>query len=95
MSRIVNILKWVFWFGLFVLVLVLILNNSQPVQFNFYGIYSWSLPLIVIVFGGLIIGLLIGLIYSFSRNLELKLRIKLLKKDIEAIHKENPKPESI
>ena len=95
MSRILNILKWVFWFALFILVLVLILNNSQPVQFNFYGIYSWSLPLIIMVFSALIIGLLIGLIYGFTKNLELKLRIKLLKKDMEAIHKETHTSESV
>jgi uncharacterized integral membrane protein len=93
MYRIANILKWVFWFAVFILLLVLILNNSQPVQFNFYGIYSWSLPLILMVFGALIIGIIIGLIYGFGRSLELKLRIRLLKKDLEALKNHNTQSE--
>ena len=93
MYRIANILKWVFWFAVFILALVLILNNYQPVQFNFYGIYSWSLPLILMVFSALVIGIIIGLIYGFGRSLELKLRIRLLKKEIEALKNHNTKPE--
>ena len=89
MSRIASILKWVLWFAVFILILVLILNNSQPVQFNFYGVYSWSLPLILMVFGALIIGIIIGLIYGFGRALELKLRVRLLKKDLEALKNQN------
>jgi uncharacterized integral membrane protein len=95
MSRLANILKWVIRFALFILVLVLILNNMQLVQFNFYGIYSWSLPLIVLAIIALIIGILIGITYGFVRSFELKSRIKLLRKDLEAAQKANPKPESV
>ena len=94
MTRLLSILKWSFWFIIFILVLVLILNNWQPVQFNFYGIYSWTIPLIIMIFMAFVLGVLIGVIYGIGRTLELKFRIKLLKKDLEALQKTNHKSES-
>ena len=43
------------------------------------------------VFGALIIGIIIGLIYGFGRSLELKLRVRLLKKDLEDLKNHNTK----
>ena len=94
MTRLLSILKWSFWFIIFILVLVLILNKWQPVQFNFYGIYSWTIPLIIMIFMAFVLGVLIGVIYGIGRTLELKFRIKLLKKDLEALQKTNHKSES-
>lgn len=83
MGRVGNIIKWIIRIAIFVLVLVLVLNNMQRVQFNFYGIYSWTLPLIVLALIFFIIGIVIGLVYSFIRSFELRSRIKLLRKDLE------------
>ena len=73
MTRLLSILKWSFWFIIFILVLVLILNNWQPVQFNFYGIYSWTIPLIIMIFMAFVLGVLIGVIYGIGRTLPPKL----------------------
>ncbi len=90
MGRMANIVKWVIRIAIFVLILVLVLNNMERVQFNFYGIYSWTMPLIVLALIFLIAGVLIGMIYSFFRSMELRSRIKLLRKDLEAAKHTNP-----
>ena len=92
MARMANIVKWVIRIAIFILILVLVLNNMQRVQFNFYGIYNWTLPLIVLSLIFLIVGILIGLIYGLFRSFELRSRIKLLKKDLETAQKANPAP---
>lgn len=67
---------------IFVLLLVLAINNMQVVEFNFLGIYTLKLPLIITLaifgLGGLFIGSIIGLV----NNLALKTQIGKLKKQI-------------
>lgn len=82
-----KIIRWIIRIVLFILVLVLILNNLQKVQFNFYGLYTWDLPLIALVAAFLLIGIIVGLIFGFMRSLELRSRIKLLKADLEEARK--------
>ncbi len=88
-SRISTIIRWMVRIAIFILILVLIVNNLQKVQFNFYGVYTWNLPLIVIVLIAMAIGIAIGLIFGFIRSLELRSRIKLLHKDLELAKKSN------
>ena len=82
-----KIIRWVVRIVLFILVLVLIINNLQKVQFNFYGLYTWDLPLIALAAVFLLIGVIVGLIFGFMRSLELRSRIKLLRNDLEEAHK--------
>lgn len=70
---------------IFLLLLVLVLNNMQKVEFNLYGIYIWNLPLIAIILIALILGALIGFSLKIIRLTELKLQIHNLKKDLEKI----------
>lgn len=67
---------------IFVLLLVLAINNMQVVEFNFLGIYTLKLPLIITLaifgLGGLFIGSIIGLV----NNLALKTQIGKLKKQV-------------
>ncbi|MBP9742275.1 MAG: LapA family protein [Burkholderiales bacterium] len=87
-----KITRWIIRIILFILVLVLILDNRQPVEFNFYGIYHTApLPLIVIGFAFLLIGLIIGMIYGFLRSLELKAKIKILQQELHEQRKINNK----
>lgn len=82
-----KIARWIVRIVLFILVLVLVLNNMQRVQFNFYGIYTWNMPLIVLGIAFLIVGLLIGILLGFIKTLELRSRIKLLTKDLDSARK--------
>jgi uncharacterized integral membrane protein len=65
------------------LLIVLILNNMQKVEFNLYGVYIWHLPLIIILFITLIIGLIIGFTLRVIKLTELKLQVYNQKKEIE------------
>lgn len=79
--------RWIIRVILFILILVLVLNNKHNVQFNLYNIYTWNVPLIVLCFIFLLIGLCIGVIYGLLRSLELKTRIKLLQRDLDNARK--------
>ena len=80
---------------LFVLLLVLAINNMQSTEFNFLGIYTLKLPLIIILaifaFIGVAIGLLFGLVNTFS----LKSQISKLEKQINKQENKNEKTEQI
>lgn len=69
--------------AILLLLLVLVLNNLQKVEFNLYGIYIWNLPLIVIILIALIIGLIIGFSLRVIKLADLKLQVHNLKKDLE------------
>lgn len=84
-----KITRWIIRIILFLLVLVLILNNKNIVDFNFYGIYTLSAPLIILCLIFLLIGLIIGMGYGFLRSLELKAKIKVLQEEIKNVHKTN------
>lgn len=65
------------------LILILVLNNMQKVEFNLYGIYIWNLPLIVILLIALILGAIIGFFLRLVKLTQLKLEIHNLKKQLE------------
>ena len=66
----------------FIILLVLAINNMQSVEFNFLGIYTLKLPLIITlaIFG--LGGLLFGMLFGFMNNLNLKSQINKLKKQL-------------
>lgn len=67
---------------LFVLLLILAINNMQSVEFNFLGIYTAKLPLIVMLAVFTILGLAVGLLLGFINTLGLKTQISKLKKQL-------------
>lgn len=80
-----HILHWIVRIVLFVLVVVLILNNMGRVQFNFYGIYSWTLPLIVVCLVFLLLGIAIGVVFSILHAVKLKLKLRALQKQLDKV----------
>lgn len=80
--KIIHILSWIIRIVLFVLIVVLILNNMGRVQFNFYGIYSWTTPLIVVCLIFFLLGIIIGVLFSSLRVVKLKFTIRALKKQL-------------
>lgn len=66
----------------FVILLVLAINNMQTVAFNFLGIYTLQLPLIITLAIFALGGLLIGMLFGFVNNLSLKNQINKLKKQL-------------
>ena len=82
--KIVKILNWILRAIVLILVVVLTLNNLQETTFNFLGIYTTTLPLILIVLIFLILGVAVGFIISFFRSLELRAKISMLEKELKA-----------
>lgn len=82
-----KIFRWIIRIVIFVLVLVLVLDNRHNVQFSFYNIYTVNTPLIVLCFIFLLVGFIVGIIYSFLRSFKLRSRVKLLQKNLDNMHK--------
>ena len=80
--KVMHILRILLRIVLFILLLILALNNMQSVEFNFLGIYTLKLPLIITLaiftFAGVFIGMLFGLVNSLS----LKTQIRQLRKQL-------------
>ena len=68
---------------LFIILLVLALNNMQSVEFNFLGIYTLKLPLIITLAVFACGGLFIGMLFGLMNNLSLKSQLRQLRKQLE------------
>lgn len=66
----------------FIVLLVLAINNMQTVAFNFLGIYTLQLPLIITLAIFALGGLLIGILFGLVNNLQLKNQVSRLKKQL-------------
>jgi uncharacterized integral membrane protein len=90
-----KIFKIVIQIAVFVLLLVLAINNMQTVEFNFFSVYVLKLPLIITLAIFAIGGLLIGLLYGFVNNLALKSQINKLKKQLGKVEEKTTKTDQI
>ena len=90
--QVLKILRILFRIAIFVLLLILAINNMQTTEFNFLGIYTLRLPLIVTLgifaFGGVFIGMLL----SYGNNLSLKSELKKLRKELSQSQKKQEQP---
>lgn len=84
---IIKIFHWILRIAIFILVLILVINNMQTVEFNLYGIYYLKLPLIVLSLIFLFIGLVTGILISAFKGLKLKAKISQLENDLHDIQK--------
>lgn len=78
-----KILKLIINLVLFVLLLVLALDNKQVVTINFYDIYTFNLPLIIGIVMFVFIGFVIGILYNLTTIMRLKAQIFQLNRKIE------------
>lgn len=62
------------------LLLVLILNNSEMTVFNFYGLFTLKAPLFLMLCISLILGVCVGLLVNVRRNIHNHAEIKALNK---------------
>ena len=85
-----NILKWIVRIIVFILLLILIIDNMQTATFKFMGIYQTTLPLIVILLVFLAIGICCGLIVSMFSKFELKAKISMLEKELKKSQQNPP-----
>lgn len=76
--NITSIFKWLLRILIFVLILIIIIDNIQTVHFNLLGIYFIQLPLIVLVLIFFALGVLMGLLIGLMNSIKLKSRIHQL-----------------
>jgi len=76
-----NIARWIVGIIVFLLLLLLSLQNSDPVTVHFYDWFSWQAPLIFLLLlafaGGAVAGLLAGLV----RATRLKRQVMRLRRE--------------
>ncbi len=77
-----RIIRILFRIALFVLLLILAINNMQTTEFNLFGIYTLRLPLIVTLAIFTLAGVFIGMLLSFFNNLALKNDLRKLRKQL-------------
>lgn len=80
--KFLKIINWVIYIAIFVLALVLVINNIQTAQFNFFGVYYLKLPLIVLALIFLCLGFIVGIILSSFKIMKLKTEVRVLNKQL-------------
>lgn len=68
---------------IFILLLVLALDNIQTVTINLYNLYTFQIPLIIAMVIFVILGMIIGILFSLGSNLKLRTQIYNLKRKLE------------
>lgn len=79
--KIYKYIKWAIKIILFILILVLILDNIQTVKLSIFNVYVLQLPLIIVLLLFLIIGIIIGLLINIIKIIELKAKIFKINKN--------------
>jgi uncharacterized integral membrane protein len=77
----VQALRWIVGAILFVALLFLALQNSDPVRLKFYGWWSWEAPLIFVVLVVFAIGVAAGLLAGAMRAARLKRQLTRLRRE--------------
>ena len=74
-------LRWIVGVALFLALLLLSLQNSEPVTLKFYHWWSWQAPLIFVVLLAFAIGVAAGLLAGAMRSARLKRQLTRLRRD--------------
>ncbi|TXI93910.1 MAG: DUF1049 domain-containing protein [Neisseriales bacterium] len=93
--QIFRALRIIFRVLVFVILLILAINNMQPSEFNFLGIYILRLPLIVTLGIFSFAGVFIGMIFGYSERIKLKNELKKVRKENLTVKKQEEAKPSI
>ena len=86
-----QIVRWIVGAALFMALLFLSLQNSDPVTLKFYGWWSWQAPLIFVVLIAFAIGVAAGLVAGAMRSSRLKRQMNRLRRE----HRQSDTPPEI
>lgn len=81
--KISQVLHWILRIAVFALILLLVLDNMQAVDFNLLGIYQIKLPLIAIILIVFVLGIILGFLFGMLRGFARKSEIKKLENEIK------------
>ena len=74
-------LRWIVGAALFLVLLLLALQNSEPVTLKFYHWWSWQAPLIFIVLVAFAVGVAAGLLAGAVRSARLKRQLNRVRRE--------------
>jgi lipopolysaccharide assembly protein A len=80
-----HIVRWVVGATVFLALLFLSLQNSEPAELKFFNVASLRAPLVVVVFIAFALGVAIGLLAGTLRSARLKRQVNKLRRD-QRIH---------
>jgi putative membrane protein len=76
-----QVLRWIVGAALFLVLLLLSLQNSELVTLKFYHWWSWQAPLIFIVLLAFAVGVAAGLLAGAVRSARLKRQLNRLRRE--------------
>jgi len=79
-----HIVRWVVGATLFLALLFLSLQNSDPAELKFFNLASLRAPLVVVVFVAFAMGVAIGLLTGALRSARLSRQVKRLRREHHA-----------
>jgi len=79
-----HIVRWIVGATLFLALLFLSLQNSEPAELKFFNLASLRAPLVVVVFVAFALGVAIGLLTGTLRSARLKRQVNRLRREHRA-----------
>jgi lipopolysaccharide assembly protein A len=76
-----HIVRWIVGATLFIALLFLSLQNSEPAELKFFNIASLRAPLVVVVFVAFATGVALGLLAGMLRSARLKRQVAKLRRE--------------
>src|SRR5664279_5339781 len=81
-----HIVRWIVGATLFLALLFLSLQNSEPAELKFFNLASLRAPLVVVVFVAFAFGVAIGLLAGTLRSVRLKRQVNKLRREHRNLH---------
>jgi uncharacterized integral membrane protein len=75
------VLRWIVIAVLFIALVYLSLQNTQPARLTFFNVAAWEAPLVVIVFVAFACGVAAGLLAGALRTARLKRQLNKLRRE--------------
>ena len=76
-----HIVRWIIGATIFLALLFLSLQNSEPAELKFFNLASLRAPLVVVVFVAFAMGVAIGLLTGALRSARLSRQVKRLRRE--------------
>lgn len=84
------IVRWIVVAVVFIALVYLSLQNSQPARLTFFSVAAWEAPLVVVVFIAFSCGVAAGLLAGALRTARLKRQLAKLRREQRAVPGSTP-----
>ena len=81
-----HIVRWIVGATVFLALLFLSLQNSEPAELKFFNLASFRAPLVVVVFIAFALGVAIGLLAGMLRSARLSRQVSKLRREHRISH---------